>query len=430
MIGATRQPSDPGQSVRRNIISIQLPARLMAAALGLALLASIGGVAQADSPLALKRGISMELWTTWPAESEWGKAEVLFPFPEWRRQVGELEFSRLKSDGFDFVRLPIDPGVFASPVSAPMRDRLLEEIDAAAAMIRAAGLNVLLDLHSIPGGDARQASIETITGSTEAFERHISLAETFARRYGGRDGFALELINEPVLDCETPVEDMRWPQMMERLHKAARAAAPAMTLVATGACWGDASMLRHLTKPVTDDPLTLFSFHSYAPFLLTHQGAGWAGDIIRHVTGLPYPPDRYGAADFKAALRGAEAAIERDAPAMRRAAMIDWLRSEAAMIDTPQELRAAMLRAPDEAAAFADERGIGRDRMLMGEFGMIRQEWENPFVMPAEWRRAYIVDKRKMVEERGFGWAVWGYSGAFGIYQAFGGEALQDKIID
>jgi endoglucanase len=38
-----------------------------------------------------------------------------------------------------------------------------------------------------------------------------------------------------------------------------------------------------------DDNL-IWTFHSYEPFLLTHQGATWAGDFIPYVTGLPYPP--------------------------------------------------------------------------------------------------------------------------------------------
>ncbi len=34
----------------------------------------------------------------------------------------------------------------------------------------------------------------------------------------------------------------------------------------------------------------IWSFHSYAPFILTHQGAGWTGDVSPYATGLPYPP--------------------------------------------------------------------------------------------------------------------------------------------
>jgi endoglucanase len=188
-------------------------------------------------------------------------------------------------------------------------------------------------------------------------------------------------------------------------------------------------MLQHLTKKVSKDEGTIFSFHSYAPFLLTHQGAGWAGDIIKHVTGLPYPPDRYGAADFTTALRGAEDAINRDAAESRRDDMIAWLQQEASLIDTPEKLHGAMERPYKDAEAFAKKHKIAPGRILLGEFGMIRQEWGNPFIMPADWRRDYISDKARMAEKHGFGWSVWGYSGAFGMVQSFGGEKLPEPML-
>jgi endoglucanase len=218
--------------------------------------------------------------------------------------------------------------------------------------------------------------------------------------------------------------------MMERLHSAARAAAPDLTLVATGGCWGDAALLQHLTTGVTDDANTIFSFHSYAPFLLTHQGASWTGNSMPHVTGLPFPPDRYSAADFQTALRSVESAVKQKAAMMERAGIIEWVREQASYIDTPEKLQTDMERPYKDAAVFAADRGINPNRVLLGEFGMIRQEWKNPFIMPAEWRIDYIRAKRALADKHGFGWAVWGYSGAFGMVQSFGGEKIPEQILE
>ncbi|NJR14206.1 MAG: cellulase family glycosylhydrolase [Phyllobacteriaceae bacterium] len=114
----------------------------------------------------------------------------------------------------------------------------MNEIADSVAEIRAAGLNVMVDLHTIPGGDARPASIERVLADNAAFDRYIDVAARFAARFAKTEGVALELINEPVIDCE-PGQN-RWPDMIARLHGAARKAAPDLPLVVTAACWGDA----------------------------------------------------------------------------------------------------------------------------------------------------------------------------------------------
>jgi endoglucanase len=395
-------------------------------AIALALAVSVAPVAAAELP-SFTRGVSMELWTSWPSPADWGDAEKLFPFPEWRRTVTPEDLAALKAKGLDFVRLPVDPGVFVADTAKPHRERLLAAIDDAASLIRTAGLNVIVDLHTIPGGDARPGTVEAVTADDDAFARYTEIAAELAKRLDGKMGIALELINEPVMDCEPG--EQRWPAMMERLHRAARTAAPSLPLVVTGACWGGPEQLAALTPAVTGDALTLFSFHSYAPFLITHQGATWAGDFIPHVTGMPFPPDRYGAAGLRTAVNGVKERMKRDAPAARVPGLLSYLDELVAEIDTPEELRAAMAKPMDTAAEFATSRGIAPSRILMGEFGMIRQEWGNPYVVPDEWRVDYIRAKRDLAEERGFGWAIWGYSGAFGVEQAFGGERLTDDVL-
>jgi endoglucanase len=381
------------------------------------------------TPVTFKRGVSMELWTSWPAETEWSKPEVLFPFPEWRRNVTPDALKALKTAGLDFVRLPIDPGVFISPQTKDLRERLFTEVETAIADLKSAGLNVIIDLHTIPGGEARPGSIETVLANNESFTAYTGIAADFAKRFAHTSNVALELINEPVIDCEGAMPK-RWPAMVGRLHKAARDAAPDLTLVITGGCWGDAAMLKDLPKSVTKDQNAIFSFHSYAPFLLTHQGATWAGDFIPFVTGLPFPPDRYSEADLKSALNAVEANIRAKAPAARVDGMIAYLEEQIAEIDSAKKLKAALEKPFAAAAKFAKSHKIPPERMLLGEFGMINQEWGNPSKMPVDWRVDYLRQIRQLAEAKGYGWSIWSYSGAFGIAQGFGGEVITDPIIE
>ena len=97
--------------------------------LSLLILALLFGFAPANAATFHgKRGISFDIWTTWPEESRWDDESVMFPFPEWRRTVGEKELDDLKAAGFDFIRIPVDPSPFLSEKTSAIRDRLFDEV--------------------------------------------------------------------------------------------------------------------------------------------------------------------------------------------------------------------------------------------------------------------------------------------------------------
>jgi endoglucanase len=99
-------------------------------------------------------------------------------------------------------------------------------------------------------------------------------------------------------------------------------------------------------------------------------------------------------------------------------------------IATDRKLAAAMAKPMDIAAQWADRHGIARSRLLLGEFGMIRQEYGNPYVVPAAERAAYYRDAIRLAEERGIAWSMWSYSGAFGIVEAFDGRKAEPDVLD
>lgn len=385
------------------------------------------------SPAAVftvERGISLDIWETWPDESRWSEPYVLLPYPEWQKRIGTTELEALRMAGFDFVRIPVDPAPLLSERAANLRDALLQSILDGVRLVNQAGLKAIVDMHLIPsGGNAGTGSFET-AGDPVLFDRYVSVVRRMAETLSGEDPAmtALELMNEPVAGCDGG--EVRWDAMQKRLHATARAAAPHLTLVLTGGCWSDAESLAAIDPNAYADGNILWTFHSYRPFLLTHQGAEWAGDFIRHVTGIPYPPFGENAPARDAALARAVERIRNDAPLFRRAGMIAYLHEQAAEIDTESELQAEMASPFETVSRWAARHGVAQGDILLGEFGMIRQEYGSPDIMQPRWRASYIADMVALAEGYGFSWAIWGYGGAFGVVDAFDGESAEPDVLD
>lgn len=395
---------------------------LAAAAFGML---SLSPVTAAE--FSVKRGLNLDIWVTWPMEDQWGDPGALLPFPEWRRTVGPERLEQLKAGGFDFVRMPVDPAPFLSPRSAQFRERLYGDVLEAVRLLNDKGLKVIVDLHSIDRSDNPSIGMSGIMESTAMFESYLDVVRRMARTLAGKDPslVALELMNEPATVCDMPGQ-MGWSDKLGRLHAAARSSAARLTLVLTGGCGGNAKGLTRVDPRTIADDNVIWTFHSYQPFLLTHQGAMWAGDFIRYVTGLTYPLD--GSTD---AVRNLiRQRISDEAPMLRRAGMLDYFDEQLAEIATPEKLDAAM-RAPfDQVAMWATANSIPPERILLGEFGMIRQEYGNPFVMPAASRAAYVGDMIAIAEQHRFPWAIWGYGGAFGVVEAFDGQPAEPDVLD
>ena len=228
--------------------------------------------------------------------------------------------------------------------------------------------------------------------------------ERGVERHGGH----LLLVAEVGHDADGAHVSPRWIHTLQaELHAAARATAPDLTVVLTGACWGQANALASLDPKQTDDDAVLWTFHSYAPFLFSHQGAIWSSAPEKYIWDLPYPPS---AVTDEIAAEVAAAAKERMAAAEGQA--------DEALID---EAIAAYRAEPDSivtteierATAWADEHGIPRDRLFLGEFGALHTVKDQS--LPRDWYLAFIADKRQAAEAAGMSWAVYDYKSDMGI---------------
>ena len=400
---------------------------LMAALLVLTALALPGHAAT----FSMKRGLNLDQWTTWVGEDQWSDPKAILPYPEWRKFLKDEDLKALKDAGLDFLRMPVDPSPFLSDKTLALRDDLYASVLDSARMINRAGLKVIVDMHLIPAGGGRKVGMGEVMDDPRIFDAYVEMTRKMARTLAAEDPtqVAFEPMNEPIVDCEADGTNL-WPERQQRLFAAARSSATRLTLILTGACYSSSTALAKTDPKAIPDDNVIWTFHSYDPFLLTHQGATWAGDFIPYVTGLPYPLSAVPRAELDTTLDTIRARIKAKAPWLRQSGLLAYLDEQVASMDTPEKLLALMDAPFERVDAWAKANGIKPENITLGEFGMIRQEYGNPYVMPAQYRAAYVKDMIKRAEAHGFSWSVWGYGGAFGVVDAFNGEKAEPDVMN
>ncbi|RWC60938.1 cellulase family glycosylhydrolase [Mesorhizobium sp.] len=380
---------------------------------------------------SMKRGLNLDQWVTWPGEDQWGDAKAILPYPEWRKFLGEDDLNALKAAGFDFLRMPVDPSPFLSGRTVALRDDLYASVLDSVRMINRAGLKVVVDMHLIPAGGSRKIGMAQVMDDPRTFDAYVEMVRKMARTLAGEDPaqVAFEPMNEPIVDCDSDGTSL-WPDRQRKLFAAARSSATKLTLVLTGACYSAASSLDKINPKTIPDDNVIWTFHSYDPFLLTHQGATWAGDFIPYVTDLPYPLTAVPKAQLDVTLDTIRARIKAEAPWTRQSGLLAYLDEQVASMDSSDRLLGLMDAPFKEVEAWAKANGVRPENIILGEFGMIRQEYGNSHVMPAEYRAAYVRDMIARAEAHGFSWAVWSYGGAFGVVDAFNGDKAEPDVMD
>ncbi|MEM0898550.1 MAG: cellulase family glycosylhydrolase [Pseudomonadota bacterium] len=380
----------------------------------------------------VSRAISMDQWVEWPGPDRWNEPAVVENFPEWLRFVNDDELRYLRQAGLDTVRLPIDPGFLLQSGDIVRTNTALEGVKRAIDRLRAADLKVIVDMHTIPRGDSNAIGIEKVQSDPQVFDAYLNLVGQIAARlrdYSPND-VAFELINEPTIDCIDKTAQTTYENMLRRLHAAARAKNPDITLVFTGACLGKAEGLQVINPAIVNDENTIWTFHHYEPFKLTHQSATWAGPWVEHIANIPYPPSRLSNAEAAALIEENKTRIFASLIGEQAMKIADGTRYDIDRLRSDAELVREMTEPFEKVAAWADQHGIARDRIFLGEFGMIRQEWERPAATRAEWRIGFIRDIISLSERHGFGWSMWSFGGAFGMVQEFSGNSLDNPLVD
>jgi endoglucanase len=300
------------------------------------------------------------------------------------------DIALIKSAGFDHVRLSVNPQPM---MDAGRRHGGTEEylgyLDAAVKMILDADLAVEIDMHPDSDFKARLAKED------EFVERFADYWNMVAQHYASwdPDRVFFEILNEPEMR-----DAYRWYGVEAKLAAAIRRGAPANTIIAAGARWDDDNDMVFL-EPLPDANI-IYVFHFYEPHIFTHQGATWGAYYWTFVKGLHYPSSPENAAKVAAALPEA-----RDRYEVIRYGQDHWDASR-------------MEAEINQAADWAKQRGVP---LICNEFGVFRD-----FSDPQD-RARWITDVRTSLERHNIGWAMWDYSGNFGVATKKDGKATLDE---
>jgi hypothetical protein len=307
-------------------------------------------VAGEASHVSLTRGVNITGWFRFPVS---GDPAVLNTY------VSDRALADLRTAGFDFVRLAIDPDISDMNV-----------VIAAIRRIQHLGLTVVVSPH--PNG----WHLETDGDRLLAFWLRVAPA----LRQLDPSRTVPEVVNEPVF----PRDPARWAALQHSVLAGIRRSLPNATVMLTGQDWGSIGGLLALTPE--DDPNVVYSFHFYDPAELTSLAAYRPGLDRTALARLPFPAG----ADCSATAGGVADAPTRDL--MRYYCALGW--------DAPH------LAVPIERAAAWGR--LHHVPVLAGEFGASA-------ALNPDARMAWLRTAREAFETRGIGWALWGYDDVMGF---------------
>jgi hypothetical protein len=365
------------------------------------------------APFDVQRAINIAQWFTWPRYEATGAAIAWPPYKSTPKPPSAEELEALHRAGFDTVRLPVDPApfmVFKGERLEAVYGMLFEAIR----RITGAGLKVIVDLHPnsrhpVWGQNAVVAGLESPT-----FLAYSNAVEEVARRLAklSASGVALELINEPRLKCKGADQEL-WQQMLKVLIERARAGNPDITLIVTGACISTPDGLLALDPETLGDRNLIYTFHYYEPFTFTHQGAKFIPWPDKYLDAVPWPAGARPIEEPLALLaRNMQTMTDAD-PRSRQMAMAGARRNLQKFYESeagPELIEQRFAAISDWAA----KHSIEKNRVFIGEFGVLRQTSSAPGARCAD-RVRWLADVRKAAERHGFGWAYFNYDGPFSI---------------
>lgn len=332
----------------------------------------------------LRRGINLSEWFAQVWDKRGYTAEH---FQTWTTAE---DIAQIKSMGFDHVRLSVNPQpMFSSRQSEKIPAEYLGYLDTAVKMILDHGLAVVIDLHPESDFKARLAKED------DAVEQLADFWRALAQHYSTWDSelVFLEILNEPELS-----DRYRWYGAQAKLAAAIREGAPAHTIIAAGARWSDDDDL--VFQEPLRDPNVIYNFHFYEPHIFTHQGATWSAYSWHWLRGLSYPSSP----------ESAERAAALEPNEVNRLQVIRY---------GLEHWDAARIKAEIKAAGdWAQRRGVP---LVCNEFGVYRE------YAPAQDRVAWLRDVRTALERTGIGWAMWDYSGSFGVVTKKDGKTVVDE---
>jgi len=375
-------------------------------------------IALTDARAEFRVGPSINIaqWFVWPRYEPAPSTSIAWPpYKETPRPPNLSELQALRKAGFETIRLPVDPAPFIV-FEGERRETVYRTLFDAVSLIQQAGLRVIVDLHPnsrhpVWGQHAVIAGLDA-----PAFVAFADVTAEMARRLSKLDPnrVALELMNEPRLQCKGEQQE-RWERIASTLIARARAQAPKLTLVVTGACVASLDGMIALDPARFNDDNLIYTFHFYEPFSFTHQGASFIPWPDKYLDEVPWPVHQRPIGEPMARLQERMQKVSLDAVALEKA------RVGAAANLTKLYAAGAGRETLDarfsKAAAWAREHGISPKRILVGEFGVLRKNGDSPGAL-CEDRIRWLSDVREIMDKYGLSWSYFSYDGHFALVRS------------
>jgi endoglucanase len=277
-----------------------------------------------------------------PAEGEWGVV------------LKEEFFQLIQGAGFTAVRIPTRWSAHAQTEAPYTIDpEFLQRVDWAVEQALSRGLVVVLNIHHYE---------EMALNPAAHRDRFLGLWKQIAEHYQSYPNHLLfELMNEPNGSLGAKL----WNDLVVEALSVVRASNPVRNIVVGPVEWNNPRALRDLKLPADDQHL-IVTFHYYAPFQFTHQGAEW--------------------------VQGSGSWLG-----------TEWTGSNAQRQSVGYDL--------DVVAQWATE---NQRPIFLGEFGAYSKA---DMASRAQWT-AFVA---REAESRGFSWAYWEFCAGFGVYDQSSG---------
>jgi len=322
--------------------------------------------------IELNRGVNLSHWLS---QSERRGAE--------RRQwITREDFSKIRSLGFDHVRLPLDEVQLWNEDGSKDADTwdLLEH---ALDWAEAEDLKTVCDLHILRSHYFDQKDTPALYTDPVELDKFCNLWKELAPVLAARSPqhVAIEILNEAVAR-----DHADWNRVSGAAFRTIREVAPEHTIV-LGSNWY--CMCKTFTElDIPSDPNKILTFHFYNPMFVTHHKAKWTqvGEWDGPISypGIPFPDG-----------------VPTDIEPLLRERMVSqntsWGREQ--MLE---ELTAPLQRARETGS-----------KLYCGEFGVHNKA-------PLSVRQAWLLDATSVFEANDIGWAVWDWKGVFGVVDGSG----------
>ena len=312
--------------------------------------------------------------------------------PEGIMTILPADIKIIKSMGFEFVKLLVNPACFIS--GSTINDSNMWYLDEIVNRVLNEGLPVVVCIHPMP--EFKYNYLGTSGGFTNLLGFYRDFAAYMTARWDSNE-LAFQLMTEPFDNYQS------WNTMQPQMWQAVRSTMPAHTLILSGDQAGQISGLINVA-PVNDDNV-YYCFTYYEPWIFTTQGASFNGGWWPYLGDVPYPSS-------PSIVAAAMPTILANIPDQYKTDVQNQMNTYGNQYWCKARQQTAMQQVVNWNASHG-----GNLNVWCAEFGVLDPVEGGRYgggVIPSL-RLQFIQDLREVMEEDRIGWAYWSYNETFTV---------------